>query len=468
MQFAIALADQGCGDLQYSCFSHLDLAYVYEIIDAYRELWVENAPLPWNELWGHLLALCENVVRQERFWAPESAERRTHFVANRYWIVGVIARLIEIGTASDAFPEKCLQQAEEILLIMLQRERGSEFKLDDDAVSVAINSPRGRCIEALIHLTLHACRSADKRGAGHVNTWNHFQPIYDAELTRAENNEYEAVTLVARYRPNFLWMSKDWVVTNFDKLFNTERYQKWLCAIQGYAHLNRVYDELYDYLKQNNHFIRTLDDEHINQKIRGKIVQNIAVMYLSDHETLEDKTSLIIQLLERKRHPEIRELIWFLWTLRESGNAKIRGKVLELWPLIVKVIDTSTSEGKQLASNLCDWAVFIDEVDDINRPLILAVAPYADENHHSYELLENVARISERQPLEAHNIWRRMLENGLPGYPSEAIQRVLANLVKLGPDGIRKAKENVSEYIKGGNEEPFRLLTQLLDLLKTP
>ena len=134
----------------------------------------------------------------------------------------------------------------------------------------------------------------------------------------------------------------------------------------------------------------------------------------------------------------------------------------------MKVIDTSTSEGKQLASNLCDWAVFIDEVDDINRPLILAVAPYADENHHSYELLENVARISERQPLEAHNIWRRMLENGLPGYPSEAIQRVLANLVKLGPDGIRKAKENVSEYIKGGNEEPFRLLTQLLDLLKTP
>lgn len=447
-------------------FSPLDLAYVYEIIEAYGELWRERAKLPWEELWEYLLVFCEEIVRQERFWSAENAQKRTHFVANRYWIVGEIARLIEDGTKSDehAFHEKFLSQAERILLILLEKEKGEEFKPEEDAVSVAINSPRGRAIEALINLTLRSCRLADKHGNRHVETWSHFQPMYDAELSRADIGEYEFVTLVARYLPNFLYISKDWVLANLDKIFDQENYQKWLCAMQGYAHLNLVYEEVYNHLKEKNHFIRALDDEYVDQQLKDKFVQNIAVRYLGDFETPEDKTSLINQLLIRKKYSEIRQLIWFLWTLRKSEHAKIRDKILQLWPCILGVIDTSTLEGKHLASNLCDWTVFVDEVDDKNKPLILSVAAYADENYHSYELLRSIARISERQPLEAYDIWRRMLETARPGYPSEAIQTALANLVRIGPVGVRKAKDVVSEYLKGGNEEPFKLLRELISI----
>ena len=445
-------------------FSRLDLAYVYEIIDAYGELWGEKARLPWEELWEYLLAFCEDIVVQERFWSPENAQRRTHFVANRYWIVGEIGRLIENGTKSDehAIPEKFLPQVERIILILLEKEGGEEFKPDSDAVSVAINSPRGHCIEALIYLTLCSCRLADKHRGGHVETWTHFQPIYDAELARADIGEYEFVTLVARYLPNFLYISKDWVQANLEKIFDQANYQKWLCAMQGYACVNRVYEEVYNHLKEGKHFVRALDDENVNQTLDDKIVQNIAVAYLNGFERLEDETSMIHQLLARRKHSEIRQLIWFLWTLRKDGHAKIKDKVFELWPRILGVIDTSTSEGKRLASNLCDWTAFVDEVNDINRPLILAVAPYADENHHSYDLLRSIARISERQTLEAYEIWRRMLDAGHSDYPREAIKTALANLVRIGPEGVRKAKEIVSQYLKGGNEEPLKLLREVI------
>ena len=451
-------------------FSRLDLAYVYEMIDAYGQLWREKAQLPWEELWEYLLTFCEDILGQEKFWSTENVQPRTAFVANRYWVVGEIGRLIEDGTKSDehAIPEKFLPQAERVLLILLEKEEGSEeFKPDEEAVSVAINSSRGRCIEALINLTLRSCRLADKQRGGHVETWTHFQPTYDAELARADIGEYEFVTLVARYLPNFLYMSKDWALANLEKIFDQENYQKWLCAMQGYACVNRVYEEVYNHLKEGKHFVRALDDENVSRTLDDKIVQNIAVAYLNGFESLEDETSLIHQVLARKKHSEIRQLIWFLWTLRKDGHAKIKDKVFELWPRILYVIDTSTLDGRRLASNLCDWTAFVDEVNDINRPLILAVARYTDENHHSYDLLRSIARISERQPLEAYEIWRHMLEAARPDYPSEAIQTALANLVKVGPEGVRKAKDIVSEYIKGGNEEPLKLLREITGVEKS-
>lgn len=441
-------------------FSQLDLAYLYEMLEAYGELWRENAQLPWEELWAYLLEFCEDIVSQDRFWSPENARRRPQFVANRYWIVGEIARLIESGSTSDehSIADKVLPQAERILRILLQKEEGEEFKLDTDAVSTAINSPRGRCIEALINLTLHHCRLADKRGGEHGEIWRHFQPLYDAELLRADMGECESVTLVARYLPQFLYMSKDWALANLEKIFDQENYQKWVCAMQGYAHVNLVYEEIYNYMKGGNHFIRALDDENITGVLENKIVQNIAIAYLRDFESLEDRTSLIHQLLTRRKYSELHELIWFLWTLRKDANAKTRSKIFDLWPRILSVIDLNTLDGRQLASNLCDWTVFVDEVNDTNRPLILAVAPYAEVSHHSDDLIRSIARISDRQPVEAYGIWGRVLEGSRPDYPPDAIKKALGNLVRIGPEGERKAKDIVSQYLKAGNEMPFKLL----------
>lgn len=450
-------------------FSQLDLAYVYEIIEAYGELWTEKAQLPWDELWGYLLEFCKVLVEQERFWSQENAQSRSSFVANRYWIVGGIGRLIESGTKSDdhAFPEKYLGTAEEVLLNLLGKEKGEEFKLECDAVSISINSPRGRCLEALINLTLRSCRLADKQRSGHSEVWKHFQPIYDVELGRSNIGEYEFATLVVNYLPNFLYMSKDWVMANLFNTFDRDNYQKWLCAMQGYAYVSRVYEEIYNFLKNNGHFGLALDDEHLKDKVNEKIIQNIAVAFLNDFELLDDETSLIHQLLARCKFSELSQLIWFLWTLRKDGDEKTKNKIFALWPRILVTIDTNTREGRRLASKLCYWTAFVDEVNDTNKPLILAVAPYAEESHNSYDLLRSIARISERQPSEAYDIWSRLLDAAQPDYPEEAIQTALANMVRAGNEGIRNVKEIVSQYLKHGNEDPSKLLRQIIGAEQT-
>lgn len=163
-------------------FSELDLAYVYEIIQAYRELWTEKAQLPWDEIWSYLLDFCLEVIKQGRFWDPENKKQRKHFIANRYWIVSEIGRLLKAGTKSDdhAFSKKYFQKSEDIITYLLKNEEGNEYKIDSDAVFISINSPRGHCLEALINLTLRSCRLSDKdNNKDHSAVWSHFQPIYD-------------------------------------------------------------------------------------------------------------------------------------------------------------------------------------------------------------------------------------------------------------------------------------------------
>lgn len=445
-------------------FAGCDPAFVYELIEAYHELWSEKAQLPWDEIWGPLLVFCRDIVNQDRFLSPEDSKQRRAFVANWHWVVGGIGRLIEAGTKSDehAFSEKLLNQAEDILLILLKKEKGEEFKIDSDAVMVAINSPRGHCVEALINLTLRSCRLAGKQQSNHIETWAHFQPIYEAELARADIGEYEFVTLVVNYLPNFLYMSKDWVLANLENIFDQGNYQKWLCALHGYAYVGTVYEGIYNHLKENGHLVRALDDENVKERVSEKVIQNIAVAYINDFEKLEDKSSLIHQLLVRRKHAELSQLIWFLWTLRKDGDEKIKVKVLELWPRILEVIDTSAREGRRLASKLCDWAVFVDVVDEKNKGLILAVAPFAEEDYNSYDLLKSIARISEQQPTEAYEIWLRLLDGARPDFPEEAIRAALTNFVRVGPEGIRKAKNIVSEYLKGGNEQPSQWLREIM------
>jgi hypothetical protein len=451
---------------QLNKFAELDLAYSYEVIEAFSDLWAEKAQLPWDDIWPCLLGFCSAVIRQAHFWDPKNAKQRESFVANRYWIVSGIGRLLKAGTKSDehAFSEEYLNAAEQIITFLLAKEEGEEYKADSDAVSISINSPRGHCLGALINLTLRSCRLSDKKkNKDHSDVWVHFQPIYDAELERsdAKKPEYEFATLVTNYLPNFLYMSKEWVMSNLDRIFDKNNYLKWLCAMQGYAYVGTVHQEIYDFLRIHGDFLKALDDENVKDRVAEKVIQNIAVAYTNDFENFAKENSLINVLISRNKRKELNHLIWFIWTQRKRVDEDLKNKVYELWPKILENVDLSTREGKRTASQLCHWAIFVDQIDDERRELLLAIAPYADEEHNSFQLLESIAEISQTQPFEAYTIWMKILEGASPDYPEHAIRKILLNLVNEGNEGVRKAKKAVSEYLKSGNDRPVTWLREI-------
>lgn len=457
--------------LQYytmlSRFVGLDAAYVHQILEAYLDLWTQNVSLPWNDVWEPLLEFCSDVINHESFFSPAYMKKREAFVANRYWIVGTIARLIEGGTRSDdhAFDADLLPLAESILSVLLARVENEKIDENSDAVSVAINSPRGRCLEAHINLSLRLCRMADAANANadHRDVWQRLQPIYDSEINRADDGDYEFVTLFANYLPNFLYMSREWTMDRFACVFDQSNHVKWLSAMQGYSYVGTIYKEVYARLKEGGHFLAALDDEKLNDRVKEQVIRNIVIALFADFEKLEDETSLVSVLIDRADYNELRLLIQIIWGTGRKKDEDVAPKVLKLWPRILDVIDTDTLEGRKLASQLCQWSVFVDSIEGTTRQMLMDLAPFAETAYNADQLLERLAVLSNNQPFEAQEIFLRMLEKANVYYPEEAIKEILANLVAEGDEGVRKAYEIVSFYVKYGNDQPSIWLRTVLE-----
>ena len=450
--------------LDFAKFTDLDLSYVNAIIKAYKDLCNEKANLPWSDIWPCLLKFCSTVVYTEQFWNEETSQYHNASVAKRHCVVSAIGGLLESGAKSDehGFHEDIHKEVELLIACLLKKERGVEFKEKNDIAFTAMNSPRGWCIIALITLTLRSCRLSDQTNNDHSKVWERFQSCYDDELKRADDSgKFEFYALVTMYLPNFLYMSREWVLSNLKMIFDQGNPLKWTCAMEGYYYVRTLYTEVYKHLKEHGDFLKALDNENIENRAKGRVLEHIAVAYLKDLESLEDNNSLIRVLIDRKKFQELDNIISFVLRLKKEDLSNLKDKVYELWPLLKNVADSSTREGRMLASSLCRWAIFVDHLDNDRKELLLEIAPYSDELYNSHALLQSIADLSNNRPFEANEIWLKMLERSAPDYPEEAIRQILSNLVSQGEKGNRTAEKTVDEYIKRGVASPSKLLKEV-------
>ena len=441
-------------------FKDLEFSCQHAVIRAYCELWKEKASLPWDDIWACLLEFLSEIVKSEQFKNDVSAPGRSEFIS-------AIAEFLESGAWSDehAFDEKHHDKVESVIACILKNEKGVKFKKTEDKVTTAINSPRGRCIQALINLTLRSCRLSHQGSKDdHSSVWEKFQHYYDAELKRADSDEFEFSTFVTVYLSNFLYMSREWVISNLDTIFDKENCMRWLCAMEGYYYAEISDKEIYTHLSKSGDLLEALKDENIPHQVKSRVVENATLAYISDLENLEDNSSMVKILIDRGASWELDILIHVVTKYREEGYGGIQNKIYELWPLLIDTADFSTREGKVLASSLCAWSTFVDYLDEEKMELLLKIAPYADESYTPSDLLQSLARLSEKQPLEANEIWLRILERATPTYPEEAIRQILSNLVRHGEEGKRAAEKTVDEYIKRGVESPLKLLREVNNL----
>ena len=446
--------------INLSEFLNLDLAYVHAILEAFKELWGDKSALPWNDIWPRLLIYCDDLIQDTRFWSIENAAPREASIANRPWVVTSIAELIEEGTKADehVFDGSLLPKAMSILRVLLAKQEGETFALVEDAVITAINSPRGHCLEALINHSLRSCRLADRKYNEHSTIWKEYEGIYESELMTSEDSKYEFATLVTMYLPNFLYMSSDWVLGNLSNIFPTTEYPRWLCAFQGYVYVSTIQQQIYQFLKDNDHFIKVLNDGHLRKNVKERVIQNILASFIANNESLEDPNSLISVLLNRNNLEELQYIVWTITMQVKKDERQLLTKVEALWPRLLSLVDVTSKQGRQLASTLCSWALFIDNVNDLNRPWLVTIAPYADESHNGYHFLEQLARISRTQPLEAQHLRLTMLTKSYVDRPRDAINEIFTNLVSRGSEGARLANAVVDVYIRLGNGEPRLVL----------
>jgi hypothetical protein len=448
-------------------FATLPPYLIFEIFAAYATMWKENREdIRWEIAWEKILGFCTVVISNEAFWDYEESVDGGEWFERRNFVPGAIAELIEAGTRDDsnAFDPKHLPQALMIITTMLEHLDSRDFQETTmGALTAAINSQKGKCIESLINLSLRGCRVADKAGIGHGHTWTtHYEPVFARLVDSINAGGYEFAVLYARYLVNFLYMSKPWTICTMPIIFNLDHPLAWKCAMEGYAYINIIYPEIYNFLRDGGHFERALDDQVIGDVVKKSIIANALVSYFAGDEILGNESAMIERLFVRQKPGELRDLAWQVWPRRsdkEKEDCDILPKVKDLWRRMPFKLMSSTKEWQEVASTLCTWCVFVDKPEEW-EDLLLPIVSYADVSHNSYTLIEEMAKWVDAYPLTVHRLYMQLLDGHVPAYPKEAVRKIVEGIYRC-PGGARLAHEIATKCMTSGYYTPGEIIAEL-------
>ena len=406
-------------------FIDVDIAYIHGLIQGFKDLWCESTFNNWEEL----LSFIKTLIRNPDFWSGKYKERNA-FCANHAWVVHAICDLIIAGTKDDAaLSEDNLSNIKDIIVFLLGREEGENIEIDSDAVFISINSSRGKCIEALFNYSLRMARFADKEKNNHEEIWNEVRPIFDAELIKTKDGgNVEFSTLCGNYIVSLFYFNQKWAAENINLIFSRTSYKNWLCAIQGYSYVHKVYREIYKVLRNEGHLKNAIECQDLNEECKRRYIQNIVIAYLQGDEKLDDEKSIINFLMQRWVVEEINEIIWFLWTERKNKTKPLISCALELWRFCAKKIEGKEQENKKMLCKLNMFASFIDNINEETKKLLVQAAPYANIDHDAYLLIEELKRLVDVNPLDVGDIYIEMLSGCTPDFKEEDIIYIVDKL----------------------------------------
>lgn len=412
--------------------------YQYGIINGFKRLWdvpKEKQPnLDWNLAWERLIGFFEELLSSPNFWREEIVCRED-LTPTRDWIPPIIAEFLQAGTKDDdrAFSSELLPRAFLLIKILLEKSEAVDDAADD-AMTQAINSPKGKAIEALFTHTLRECRVSDKEHGDHSEIWDVIKPIFDAELAKCENANYEFSTLAGAYLANINYISRNWLQGNIDKIFPKDLQANFLCAMNGlgYAPANR---SIYALLLDHGVLDKALRLEPMDGQTRKRIIERIALAYLWRDESLESPR--FHYLFESSRFEDLKEASRFFWSVSEQGLEENQiESILCFWERCVSLAQAVAEPPQSLLSELSRLTCYITTLTDRERNLMLAVAAYVKVGYNADDFINELNRLVEQDPVHVSSVLGRVLEAYEPDFDYQ--DRLKNLLISLAESGRRK------------------------------
>ena len=417
-------------DIEVHRFLESKLAYQYEILRGFEEAWKFGKRFEWKAV----LTFCEQLIDRNGFWELKDKRPDAHLRATRSWITSEICSLISCGVSNDdwAFDDTFLPQAEKIIVKIIKNEPPTAKGRDDDALTEAMNTPKGRCIESLVAYSLRNARLLESKGQERKTFLARIQQVFDDELSQCLGGNYEFSALAGRNILQLHYLSQEWLKARFNDIFSLRSERNWRCAMQGYSYVNLVHPDIYAWLKNNGHLRKVLNVTWRNKDVRKKIIQQIAVQYIGGKEELTGD-SLFADILCSWKEEDISEIIWQFWTGREqklSGNQ--RQRILEFWKWCSDKIRTHEEENARTLSGLLQLTCYLSEMGQDEEAMVIQAAPYADVGHHSSFFIEYLSTLSAQSPKAVAKVFLAMLTRTVPSFQEEDIVSIVNSLYSHG------------------------------------
>ena len=412
--------------------------YQYGVINGFKCLWDmskgKQPHLDWNVAWEGLINFFERLLNNPEFWTEEVIQKQD-LTPTRDWIPPIIAEFLHAGTKDDdkAYSPELLTRGFSLIKILLENLEAVD-DMKDDAMFQAINSSKGKAIEALFSHTLRVCRVSDKRRGDHIEAWDRIKPTFDTELVKCENANYEFSTLAAAYLANIDYISRNWLRSSIGKIFPQDFPANFICAIQGltYASANR---SIYELLLEHGVLDRALRLSLNARQARERIIERIALAYLWGDELLDSPR--FSYLFESGRFEDLEDAISFFSSIRgQELTVDQIERILCFWEKCVVWAQTLPKPPKSLLSALSRLIRYVTTFGDREIHLLMAVAPHVKVGYNADNFIEELDRLIEQDPTKVSSVLGKVLEAYEPDYDHE--DRLKKLLIKLAESGRRE------------------------------
>lgn len=395
-------------------YTQVDSYYFYYFISGIENAWNEKkfSPDEWHNIYPTLVYILEDkkaAISQEPYHSTLKA----------------ISRLLTSAVKDDknASPLDTLDTHKKCLLLINDLiPQDVDFE-SEDLYSSTINSASGAACEAFINYALRKARNIGK-----LEGWKDVEGTINQWIS---NLNIGAITSLASYIPNLLYLDPVWTQKSVKELLNSEDLNITRTVLEGYAHSRRNYIETYNLLKDHGALKSALEGSLFKKE---RLESYYAKLVTNAFAGGFDDISLHELILNGKPSPHFENAINYFWGLsKENSTESHYSKMLEFWEAAIEHAN-KLPEGKRAGcySSLFRLAERIQSLDKKEYDLAIQCAPFAllsDDRLHSVEKLEP---LSKGWPEELGTLFLEMISPAnfftLPSYPEESVKSLVRNI----------------------------------------
>ena len=395
--------------------------------------------------WDRALNFLTDLLAAREFW-QEKIEPNQDMIPTRDWIPGATADLLRAGMHDDRreYPHSSSAEVRMVLEILLANSESLE-EPTNDPMTAAINSPKGKAVEALFSFALKECREA-REIAGDRGGWEKVQALFDSELEKTAAGNYEFSTLAAAYLLNLKYLSQRWLEESASRIFPLDEKKNFEAAIGGLAYSQPT---IYSYRLLNKLGVidATLASWSLSQKFDARMVERIALAYLWGDETLDGPK--INTWFQSSNLAAIEACAGFFRQIRgEKLSEEHESKVLAFLRKAVEFCLVSLEARKHLLSTLGTLACYFTKLGEEDTNLLVELAKYVHVGYNESRFISELVRLCDMYPVEVHRVLVELLNANTPSYDFE--------------DGLKLIVQTL--YSKHLKEQAIRVVDQLRHL----
>ena len=323
--------------------------YQHSVLSGFLTAWRDKKEFDW----APLLKFIHQILSSERFW-DEQYETGINY---RDWVLSAIADSVAAGTEDDdhAFNTELLPLAEDILLVLAEKvEVESPVIATRNGVSSVdlpatfFNSVKCRVFTAMMNYALRHARTSKIE---EDSRWSlEIKESFTKKLDRKTEPFVGYSFAFGAYLPNLLYLDKEWVIENIDKIFYQEDEYQWFVTFLGYLYYSsRVHAALYALLKERGYYQKVINtgfvefaDKVLVWDTHQQLVAHVYVGWVEGWETLEDETSLIYRLINNGPPDLLSALVHFFWRKRDNLPEEMAAKVMPTWRALYQSLSQKT------------------------------------------------------------------------------------------------------------------------------